>query len=67
MNRAKAENYADDAIAALAKCKTDAALVKWSDVWANSATYIGLPGDLVRRMEKAYEDRVAYVTGWGAG
>lgn len=33
----------------------------------NRATYIALPDDLVRRMEKAYEDRVAYVTGWGVG
>jgi len=67
MNRAKSESYADDAIAALAKCRTDAALVKWDDAWTNSATYIALPDDLARKMQLAYERQVAFVTGHGAG
>lgn len=58
--------YVDDALAALERCKTDRDLSNWDDRWTNNERYIGLPENLVKRLEAAYDKRVRWVCGVGS-
>lgn len=65
MTREKSLIYSDDALAALDRCKTDAALTKWEDTWTSSNEYLNLPEDLVRQIEKAFQKKLEWVLGKG--
>ncbi|WP_323015692.1 hypothetical protein [Devosia sp.] len=58
--------YVEEAITALERCKTDAALSNWSDRFCNNERYISLPEKLVSRLEDAFDRRVRWVCGVGA-
>lgn len=61
----KAAVYRDDALAALAPCKTDSALRKWEDSWTSSNEYLNLPENFVREIERAFQKKLAWVMGEG--
>lgn len=67
MNRKDAEAYTTQAIEALEQCKTDADLVAWDHTNTNNHQYLSLPDDLVKALEEAYDKRVRWVVGFGAG
>lgn len=59
--------YVEEALAALAKCKTDNDLSNWDDRWASNERYLALPEKSVRELEAAYHKRLTSVCGVGAG
>lgn len=59
--------YFDAAIAELETCKSDRDLSNWDDRWCSNEQYISLPDHLVKRLEAAYDKRLRWVCGVGAG
>lgn len=59
--------YFDAALAALETCKSDRDLSNWDDHWASNEHYINLPESLVKKLEQAYDKRVRWICGVGAG
>lgn len=64
MTREKAITYVDDALEALGRCKTDAALIRWDDNWM-TRSYIGLPDDLAKKLDQEFARRDAIIHGLG--
>jgi hypothetical protein len=59
--------YVEEALAALERCETDNDLSNWDDRWGSNERYISLPDHLVKRLEAAYDKRLRWVCGVGAG
>lgn len=59
--------YVEEALAALERCKTDTELTNWDDRWCSDYRYINLPEHQVKRLEAAYDNRVRWICGVGAG
>jgi hypothetical protein len=59
--------YVDEALAALEQCKTDADVTNWDDRWCSNERYLNLSERQVKQLEDAYDKRVAWICGVGAG
>jgi hypothetical protein len=62
-----ASKYVTDALAALEKVETEQQLVLWDGDWCNSHDYLQLPESAVCRLEEAYQRKLAWFYGIGAG